>query len=141
MGLVRAIRTTVSSPCPIGSFFVRLAPRVLIRIRKLVLYLLLALMPLQSVASAAQALFCDSDIEHSAVSASHHHDDGSHDAMEGESRAAAHDGCHHNVTNGVVAALRCAAEPVPSVYEIDRPEYFLSHFPEQLKRPPLALAD
>ncbi|MBI2318292.1 MAG: hypothetical protein HYY28_11745 [Betaproteobacteria bacterium] len=115
---------------------------MLIRVGKIALYLLLALMPLQSVASSAQPLFCDSETQQRlSATASHHHDGGlhSHHGMEGENGAATHDGCQHNVPCAVSASNPVAEFAAP-VYDTDGPEYFFSHFPEQLKRPPLALA-
>ena len=116
---------------------------MLIRIRKLVLYVLLALMPLQSVAGAVQAVFCDDAIQHASASGSQHHDsdDGRHhhDDPDDQSSAAAHDGCQHYfsaVLPGflwVVGQTLLTPEPGGSVP-------FSSYFPEQLKRPPLALA-
>jgi len=112
---------------------------MLIRIRKLVLCLLLACLPLQSVAGAAHLLLCD-DATPAAASGLHIHDDGDeHPAPEGPVDQGAnfsHD-CCQNYFSGVVHSTSPEAVPTGIVYVPIGSASFDSFFPEHLKRPPL----
>ena len=112
---------------------------MLIRIRKLMLCLLLACLPLQSVAGPAHLLLCD-DATPAAASGLHVHDDGDeHPAHEGpvdQGGTSAHDCCQHYFS-GVVHSTSPEAVLTGVVYVPAEPASFDSFFPERLKRPPL----
>ncbi len=112
-----------------------------IRIRHLVLYLLLACLPLQSVAAPAHRLFCD-DATPAAADGLHVHDDGdehpAHDAPAGPGGGSSHDCCQHYFS-GVVQSASPDAGPSGLVYVPVRLASFYSFFPRRLKRPPLAV--
>ncbi len=111
---------------------------MLIRIRKLVLYLLLACLPLQSVAGPAHMLLCD-DATPAAADGLQVHDDGDeHPAHEG------------SVDLSGASSLDCCQQYFPGVLYSSSPHIgetgivsvpvgpanFYSFFPERLKRPP-----
>ncbi len=111
-----------------------------IRIRNLVLYLLLACLPLQSVAGPARMLFCD-DATPAAADGLHVHDDGdehpAQDAPAGPGGSSSHDCCHYYFS-GVVHSTSPHAASTEFVYVPAGLASFYSFFPERLKRPPLA---
>ena len=110
-----------------------------IRIRKLVLCLLLACLPLQSVAGPAHLLLCD-DATPAAAGGLHVHDDGDEHPAHGgpidQGADASHD-CYQNYFSGVVRSASPDAVPTGIVYDPLGPAGFYSFFPERLKRPPL----
>ena len=112
-----------------------------IRIRNLVLVLLLACLPLQSVAGPAHRLFCD-DAAPAAAEGLHVHDAGdehpAHDAPAGSGGSSSHDCCQHYFS-GMVHSTSPEAGPTGLVYVPVRPASFYSFFPERLQRPPLAV--
>lgn len=113
---------------------------MLIRIRKLVLYLLLACLPLQSVAAPARMLFCD-DATPAAANGLHVYDDGDvHPAHEGpadQGGASSHDCCQQYFP-GVPHSISPDAGETGIVPVPVKPANFYSFFPERLKRPPLS---
>ncbi len=112
---------------------------MLIRTRKLVLCLLLACLPLQSVAGPAHMLLCD-DATPAAANGLHVHDDGDeHPAHEGpadQGGASSHDCCQQYFP-GVLHGSSPDASPTGLVYVSVEPATFYSFVPERLKRPPL----
>lgn len=112
---------------------------MLIRIRKLVLYLLLACLPLQSVAGPAHMLLCD-DATSAAASGSHVHDDGdehpAHDGPADQGGTSSHDCCQQYFP-GVLHSSSPDSSQTGIVYVPVGPASFYSFFPERLKRPPL----
>ena len=114
---------------------------MLIRIRKLVLCLLLACLPLQSVAGPAHMLLCD-DATPAVASGTHVHDDGDkHPAHEGpadQGGASSHDCCQQYFP-GVLHSSSPEAGEMELVYVSVGPARFYSFFPEHLKRPPLSV--
>ena len=112
---------------------------MLIRIRKLVLCLLLASLPLQSVAGPAHMLICD-DATPTAASGLHVHDDGDeHPAHEGpadQGGTSSHDCCQQYFP-GVLHSRSPDAGQTGIVYVPVGSASFYSFFPERLKRPPL----
>ena len=114
---------------------------MLIRIRKLVLCLLLACLPLQSVAGPAHMLLCD-DASPAAAGGMHVHDDGDeHPAHEGpadQGGTSPHDCCQQYFP-GVLHSSSPDAGPTGIVYVLAGSASFYSFFPERLKRPPLAV--
>ena len=114
---------------------------MLIRIRKLVLCLLLACLPLQSVAGPARMLLCD-DATPAAGYGLHVHDAGDeHPAHEGQADqggTSSHDCCHQYFP-GVLHSGTPDAGPSERVYVPAGPADFQSFVPECLKRPPLTL--
>jgi len=110
-----------------------------IRIRKLVLCLLLACLPLQSVAGPAHLLLCN-DATPAAANGLHVHDDcDGQPANEGpiDQGASSSLDCYQNYFSGVVHSTLPAAVPTVIVYVPAEPAGFDSFFPERLKRPPL----
>lgn len=111
------------------------------RIRKLVLYLLLACLPLQSIAGPAHMLLCD-DATSAAANGLHIHDDGDeHPAHEGpadQGATSSHDCCQQYFT-GVLHGTSPDAGQTGIVYVPVEPTGFYSFVPERLKRPPLAV--
>lgn len=114
---------------------------MLIRIRKLVLYLLLACLPLQSVAGPAHLLLCDHATPGAAYGL-HGHDDGDeHPAHEGpadQGGASSHD-CCQQYSPGVLHSSSPDAGETGIVYVPAGSAGFCSFFPEPLKRPPLTV--
>ena len=114
---------------------------MLIQIRKLVLYLLLACLPLQSVAGPAHLLLHDNATP-AAANGLHVHDVGDgHPAHEGpidQGGASSHD-CYQNYFSGVVHSTSPEAVPTGPVYVPAEPASFDSFVPERLKRPPLTV--
>jgi len=114
---------------------------MLIRIRKLVLCLLLASLPLQSVAGPAHMLICD-DATPTAASGLHVHDDGDeHPAHEGpadQGGTSSHDCCQQYFP-GVLHSRSPDAGQTGIVYVPVGSASFYSFFPERLKRPPLSV--
>ena len=114
---------------------------MLIRIRKLVLYLLLACLPLQSVAAPAHMLVCD-DATPAAANGLHVHDDGDeHPAHEGpadQGGTSSHDCCQQYFP-GVLHSSSLDAGQTGIVYVPVGSGSFDSFVPERLKRPPLAV--
>jgi len=114
---------------------------MLIRIRKLVLCLLFACLPLQSVAGPAHMLYCD-DATPAASNGLHVHDDGGeHPAHEGpadQGGASSHDCCQQYFP-GVPHSSSPDAGETGIVYVPVGPAGFYSFFPEPLKRPPLTV--
>ena len=114
---------------------------MLIRIRKLVLYLLLACLPLQSVAAPAHMLFCD-DATPAAANGLHVHDDGDeHPAHEGpvdQGGTSPHDCCQQYFP-GVLHSTSPDASQTGIVSVPVGSASFNSFFPERLKRPPLTV--
>ena len=112
---------------------------MLIRIRKLVLCLLLACLPLQSVAGPAHLLLCN-DATPAAANGLHGHDDcDGQPANEGpidQGGASSHD-CYQNYFSGVVHSASPETAPTGIVYVPAEPAGFDSFSPERLKRPPL----
>ncbi len=112
---------------------------MLIRIRKLVLYLLLACLPLQSVAGPAHMLICD-DATPTAASELHVHDDGdahpAHDGPADQGGTSSHDCCQQYFP-GVLHSSSPDAGQTGIVYVPVGSASFYSFFPERLKRPPL----
>jgi len=112
---------------------------MLIRIRKLMLCLLLACLPLQSVAGPAYTLFCDGAMP-DAASGLHVHDDDdgnpADDVPIGQDANSLHDCCQHYFS-GVVHSTSPEAVLTGVVYVPAEPASFDSFFPERLKRPPL----
>ncbi|OGA20341.1 MAG: hypothetical protein A3I01_04295 [Betaproteobacteria bacterium RIFCSPLOWO2_02_FULL_65_24] len=110
-------------------------------IRKLVLYLLLACLPLQSVAGPTYMLFCD-DATPAAADGLHGHDDGdehpAQDAPAGPGGISSHDCCQHYFS-GVVHGTLPDVSPTRLVYVAVGLASFYSFFPEHLKRPPLTV--
>jgi len=110
------------------------------RLRNLILCLLLASLPLQSLAGPAHSYLCD-DAQQSGAMGTHHHDSGnhSHDGADAGGGFSAHD-CYYNYFSGVLPG------PVPQPgltgigFASAAPEDFRSYFPPRLKRPPLAFA-
>ena len=113
---------------------------MLIRIRKLVLCLLLAWLPLQSVAGPAHRLLCD-DATPAAADGLHFHDDGDgHPAHEGpvdQGGTSSHDCCQQYFP-GVLHSSSPDAGETGIVYVPAGAACFHSFVPERLKRPPLA---
>ncbi len=114
---------------------------MLIRIRNLVLYLLLACLPLQSVAGPAHMLVCD-DATPAAGTGLHAHDDGDeHPAAEGpadQGRTSSHD-CYQHYFSGVVHSSSPDAGQTGIVYVPVGSAGFYFFFPERLERPPLSV--
>lgn len=114
---------------------------MLMRIRNLVLYLLLACLPLQSVAGPAHMLLCD-DTAPAAANGLHVHDDGDeHPAHEGpadQGGTSLHDCCQQYFP-GVLHSGSPDASQTGIVYVPVGPAGFYSFFPERLKRPPLTV--
>ena len=113
---------------------------MMIRIRKLVLHLLLACLPLQSVAAPAYMLLCD-DATPAAANGVHVHDDGdahsAHDGPADQGVASSHDCCQQYFPGVLHSSLPDAgATGIVSVPV--GPASFYSFFPERLKRPPLS---
>ena len=112
---------------------------MLIRIRKLMLCLLLACLPLQSVAGPVHLLLCD-DATPGAANGLHIHDHGDgHPAHEGpidQGGTSTHDCCHYYFS-GVVHSASPEAVPTGVVYVPAEHASFDSFVPEPLKRPPL----
>ncbi len=112
-----------------------------IRIRHLVLYLLLACLPLQSVAGPAHVLLCD-EATQVAAGGSHVHDGGAehpaHDAPASPGGGFSHD-CYQHYFSGVVHGVSPVAGASGPVYGPIGLASFYSFFPERLKRPPLAV--
>ena len=112
---------------------------MLIRIRKLVLSLLLAFLPLQSVAGPAHLLFCDESTPAAAYGL-HVHDDGDeHPAHEGpadQGGTSSHE-CCQQYSPGVLHSTSPDAGQTGIVYVPIGSASFYSFFPEGLKRPPL----
>ena len=115
---------------------------MLIRIRNLVLYLLLACLPLQSVAGPAHMLFCD-DATPAAANGLHVHDDGDeHPAHEGaadQGGTSSHGCCQQYFTGVVHGGTSPEAGAAQLVYVPAGLASFYYFFPEHLKRPPLAV--
>ena len=113
--------------------------RMLVRIRKLALYLLLACLPLQSVAGPAHLLLHDNAAP-AAADGLHVDDDGdehpAHDGAIDQGVNASHD-CYQNYFSGVMHGTSQLAGPTGIVYVPAEPAGFDSFFPERLKRPPL----
>ena len=113
---------------------------MLIRIRKLVLYLLLACLPLQSMAAPAHMLLCD-DATPAAADGLHVHDDGDeHPAREGpvdQGGASSHDCCQQYFPGALHSGSPDAGETGIVSVPVG-PAGFYSFFPERLKRPPLS---
>lgn len=112
---------------------------MLIRLRKLVLYLLLACLPLQSMAGPAHLLLHDNATP-AAADGLHGHDDGDehpvHDGPIDQGANSSHD-CYQNYFSGVVHSTLQVAGPTGIVYVPAGPAGFYSFVPERLKRPPL----
>jgi hypothetical protein len=112
---------------------------MLIRIRKLVLCLLLACLPLQSVAGPAHRLLCD-DATPAVANGQHVHDDGdehpAHDGPADQGGASSHDCCQQYFP-GVLHSSSADASSTGIVYVPVGSASFHSFFPERLKRPPL----
>ena len=111
------------------------------RIRKLVLCLLLACLPLQSVAGPAHMLLCD-DASPAAGIAMHVHDDGdehpAHEGPDDQGGTPSHDCCQQYFP-GVIRGSSPQAGPTAFVYVPAGSVRFHSFYPERLKRPPLAV--
>lgn len=110
------------------------------RIRKLLLYLLLACLPLQSMAGPAHMLLCD-DATPAAANGLHLHDDGEehpgHEGPADQSGASAHDCCQQYFPGVLLGSLPDTGERgFVSVRTV--PASYYSFFPERLKRPPLS---
>jgi len=114
---------------------------MLIRICNLVLVLLLACLPLQSVAGPAHILSCD-DTTQAAADGLHVHDDGdehpAQDVPAGAGGISSHDCCQHYFS-GVVHSTSLDVSPTRLVYVAVGLASFYSFFPEHLKRPPLTV--
>jgi hypothetical protein len=114
---------------------------MLIRIRKLVLVLLLACLPLQSVAGPAHLPLCD-DTTPAASYGLHVHDAGDeHPAHEGpadQGGTPSHD-CCQQYFSGVLHSGTPGVGPTERVYVPAGPAGFQSFVPERLKRPPPTL--
>ena len=111
---------------------------MLIRIRNLVLYLLLACLPLQSVAGPAHLLVCD-DGTPAAAGGSHVHDNGDeHPAHEGpnDQGATSSNDCCQQYFLGVPHTHAVDAGRTGIVYVRAGSAGFWSFNPEPLKRPP-----
>ncbi len=110
-----------------------------IRFRKLVLCLLLACLPLQSVAGPAHLLLCD-DATPAAANGLHVHEDGDeHPAREGpidQGAKSSHD-CYQNYFSGIVHGTSPDAVPTGIVYVPIGSASCDSVFPERIQRPPL----
>ncbi len=113
---------------------------MVIRIRRLVLYLLLACLPLQSVAAPAHMLLCD-DATPAVADGLHVHDDGDeHPAHEGpvdQGGASSHDCCQQYFPGALHSGSPDAGETGIVSVPVG-PASFYSFFPERLKRPPLS---
>lgn len=112
---------------------------MLIRIRNLVLYLLLACLPLQSVAGPAHLLVCG-DGTPAAAGGSHVHDNGDeHPAHEGpnDQDGTSSNDCCQQYFLGVPHTRASDVGPTGIEYVPTGPAGFSSFFPEPLKRPPL----
>lgn len=112
---------------------------MLIRIRNLMLYLLLACLPLQSVAGPAHLLLCD-DATPAAAGGSHVHDDGGeHPAYEGpnDQDGTSSNDCCQQYFLGVPYTRAADAGRTGIGYVPAGPAGFSSFFPQLLKRPPL----
>lgn len=112
---------------------------MLIRIRNLMLYLLLACLPLQSVAGPAHLLLCD-DATPAAAGGSHVHDDGDeHPAYEGpnDQDGTSSNDCCQQYFPAVLHSSSSDAGPSGISYVPAGPARFSSFFPALLKRPPL----
>lgn len=114
---------------------------MLIRIRKLVLCLLLAYLPLQSVAGPAHLLLHDNATQ-AAADGLHVHDDGDeHPAHEGPADhggSFSHD-CYQNYFSCVLHSTSQVAGLTGSLYVPAAPAGFYFFFPERLDRPPLTV--
>lgn len=111
------------------------------RIRKLLLYLLLACLPLQSMAGPAHMLLCD-DATPAAASGLHVHDGGDeHPAHEGpadQTGASPHDCCQQYFPGVLLGSSPDAGETGFVSVRVG-PASFYSFIPERLKRPPLSV--
>jgi len=114
---------------------------MLIRLRNLVLCLLLACLPLQSVAGPAHLLLHDNATP-AAADGLHVHDDGDeHPAHEGPADQGgnfSHD-CYQHYFSGVMHSTSRNAGQTGTVYVPVVSASFYSFFPEHLKRPPLTV--
>lgn len=114
--------------------------RMLIRIRKLMLYLLLACLPLQSVAGPAHLVLCD-DATPADAGGWHVHGDGdehpAHEGLNDQDRTFSND-CCQQFFSGVLHTSASDAERTGIVYIQAGPVGFLSFNHKPLKRPPRA---
>jgi hypothetical protein len=110
------------------------------RLRKLILCLMLASLPLQSLAGPAHLYFCD-DAQQSWAVGTHDHDSAhhSHDGADAKGDHTAHD-CYHNYFSGVIPGAAQQPGLTGASFALAPPDDFRSFFPSRLKRPPLALA-
>jgi len=111
---------------------------MLIRIRKLVLCLLLACLPLQSVAGPAHLLLHDHATPATA-NGLHVHDDGDEHPADGgptdEGASSSHD-CYQNYFSGVIHGTSQVAGRAGTGYAPAGHADLYSFFPERLDRPP-----
>lgn len=111
------------------------------RIRKLLLYLLLACLPLQSMAGPAHMLLCD-DATPGAANGLHLHGDGDehpgHEAPADQTGASSHDCCQQYFPGVLLGSSPDAGETGFTFVRVG-PASFYSFFPERLKRPPLSV--
>jgi len=115
------------------------------RTRKFVLWLLLACLPLQSIAGVAKLPCCDEhDVPALQSTPAPPCDHDAADPPQQDSQNGAHGctamDCSHHYFSAVPAALQAGSVYHGAVYAQGRPDSFQSFFPERPKRPPLAVA-
>lgn len=113
------------------------------QIRKLVLFLLLACLPLQSVAAPAHALFCGDAYHQDASAATHDHGAGDqhshHDSTSDQTGHAALECCHYYFS-AIVPGVTADSPRSVAAFEPRPPASLYFVFPKFPERPPLALA-
>ncbi|MBI4291845.1 MAG: hypothetical protein HY661_10225 [Betaproteobacteria bacterium] len=112
------------------------------QIQKFVLCLLLACLPLQSVAAPAHALFCGDAYQQDAQAAAHDHaagDQHSHDSTGDQAGHAALECCHYYFS-AIVPGVAADSPQSVAAFEPRSPASLYFVFPKFPERPPLALA-